>query len=673
MAAQSLKNWDMYATIKVQYPRGITAGEKGSGKMRKRWKRRIVAMILLAVLIANVIPTAHAESPDDVKYTSCANELYQLGLFKGTGMKEDNTPEYALAKYPSRAEALVMLIRLLGEEEKAKACTEPHPFTDVSGWAECYVAYGYAKGYCKGTSATTFGPNAKANAKMFVTFVLRALGYDDSNFDFSYDLACRKGAEIGLFEPGAYDYVPFRRDDCAYLCYRALFTTLKQSGKTLLEVLVEKGAVDKVEAEQAVPGLGPDWILTDQDRHDVYGTNVGDGTSRTIETEYNVNRTSRRTQSKVYSGSGSLRQELVFEYDETGKHLLAKYETYPYSDSDYIISTVNTYDERGNILTSESAVGYFTKAGEVRTLESQGSKVYENVYDDQWRLKQVNYTADLYSRLEKNCYLETGTITYDLWGNVIRKESVKKYDATWLDDDTELETYTYDDRGNLTLYEVYSNGNLIKRIAHIYEYSGALVKTETVETSDWLESGVLMSGTKTVMQYDKWGNPIRKTETGPNYFIRRETTWEYRYGSEGRILESREIEETFNQTNISYHLAGLNEHEYVVTTQTYNEFGNVTEVDRRSYEYIEEFDHPTAEIKEFMKKDGVSCDISGYRGGTITKKVFDYDEYHKCVRETEYYSTWERGPAETKEPEFILNFEPTDRVFYRVTLPGVRH
>lgn len=60
-----------------------------------------------------------------------------------------------------------------------------HPsFQDVPEWALKYVAYAYAKGYSKGTSSTTFSPDELLDAKSYVTFVLRALGYDDSKGDF---------------------------------------------------------------------------------------------------------------------------------------------------------------------------------------------------------------------------------------------------------------------------------------------------------------------------------------------------------------------------------------------------------------------------------------------------------------------------------------------------------
>ena len=78
-----------------------------------------------------------------------------------------------------------MLIRTLGEENAALSGTHKHPFTDVPAWADAYVGYAYEKGLTKGVSATEFG-SGNASAAMYVTFMLRALGYSDAAGDFSW-------------------------------------------------------------------------------------------------------------------------------------------------------------------------------------------------------------------------------------------------------------------------------------------------------------------------------------------------------------------------------------------------------------------------------------------------------------------------------------------------------
>lgn len=60
-----------------------------------------------------------------------ADALYELGLFKGTGVKDDGTPEYSLDKTMTRQEAITMLVRLLGKENEAISQNIYMPFTDV--------------------------------------------------------------------------------------------------------------------------------------------------------------------------------------------------------------------------------------------------------------------------------------------------------------------------------------------------------------------------------------------------------------------------------------------------------------------------------------------------------------------------------------------------------------
>jgi trk system potassium uptake protein TrkH len=90
-----------------------------------------------------------------------AQELKDLGLFRGV-----SETDFDLDRAPSRVEALVMLIRVLGKESEVTGDTWKHPFTDVPGWADNYVGYAYSKGLTNGQSATQFG-TGDANAAMF--------------------------------------------------------------------------------------------------------------------------------------------------------------------------------------------------------------------------------------------------------------------------------------------------------------------------------------------------------------------------------------------------------------------------------------------------------------------------------------------------------------------------
>ena len=113
-------------------------------------KKKLLALFLaLALSLGLTLPAAASgSSPESTKR---ADNLASLGLFQGTneGYQLDNTP--------TRMQGLVMLIRLLGLESEAKACTDESPFTDLT-WGQEYAAYAYANGLTQGTWAMTTAP-----------------------------------------------------------------------------------------------------------------------------------------------------------------------------------------------------------------------------------------------------------------------------------------------------------------------------------------------------------------------------------------------------------------------------------------------------------------------------------------------------------------------------------
>lgn len=214
-------------------------------------KKRLLSLALLLCLLLTVLPL-QAVAAYTPKYTASADALYELGLFQGRGTGADGKPVYDLQKGITRAESLVMLLRLLGEDEIATSKDWIHPFADMQGhWAANYAAYAHVQGYTSGTSSSTFSPNKAATANMYLTFLLRALGYNDRTGDFSYNTAYKKAAELGICPEGAYaGGGTFYRDDCVFTSCNALRTKMKGSEQTLLDVLVEKGTVD-ADAAQA--------------------------------------------------------------------------------------------------------------------------------------------------------------------------------------------------------------------------------------------------------------------------------------------------------------------------------------------------------------------------------------------------------------------------------------
>lgn len=175
-------------------------------------------------------------------FTPCADTLHSLGLFEGTGSS------YALDRAPTRAEAAVMLVRLLGQEDAARELTYTAPFTDLAAWEQPYIQYLYDNGLTQGTSVSAWSPEDKCDAQMFAAFLLRSLGYSDAAGDFSYVDAVDAAETLGVYDPAAVDTELFNRDDAAAASYTALAVSPKGEEGTLLDRLTEQGAVETAAA-----------------------------------------------------------------------------------------------------------------------------------------------------------------------------------------------------------------------------------------------------------------------------------------------------------------------------------------------------------------------------------------------------------------------------------------
>lgn len=182
------------------------------------------------------------------RYTAYADALHELGLLQGS------QKGYELTRTATRAEGIVMLIRLLGDEAEARAYKGKHPFTDVPAWANTYIAYAYEKGYTSGISKTKFGSTMQLRYLDYMTFLLRALGYSDQGGDFSWDTADKAAVDHGIQTEQEREEIKkqgrFLRDHVAYTSYRALFARTR-SGTRLCDSLVRRGVFSQKQLEVA--------------------------------------------------------------------------------------------------------------------------------------------------------------------------------------------------------------------------------------------------------------------------------------------------------------------------------------------------------------------------------------------------------------------------------------
>jgi len=204
--------------------------------------KKLLSLVLTLALMCGLLPTAYAASNEAI---GSADILNALGLFNGTGTDANGNPIYDLDKIPTRNQAVIMLVRLLGKEEEALSGDWELPFADVAkgSTAYPYIGYAYANGLTNGTSATTYNGTNPIKANQYITFVLRALGYE-SGKDFQVSTAWEFSDEIGLTD-GRYDEntKTFLRSDIAIISASALECPLKNSNKRMFDVMQENGTV----------------------------------------------------------------------------------------------------------------------------------------------------------------------------------------------------------------------------------------------------------------------------------------------------------------------------------------------------------------------------------------------------------------------------------------------
>ncbi len=203
-------------------------------------KKALCILLALCLLTASVnvfaADTYHVGGYDIPYDEGGAQRLARLGLFYGT----ENG--YALDEGVTRAQAAVMVLRLIGEEQNVAADAQSR-FADMEGhWARDAVAYADALGYINGTGEDTFEPERGVTGREFVKILLSAMGYTDITIENAYDKGVETALLVNNFTKAAVrdaDYA-LNRNDMVSICSSALLTKTPD-GRMLKDVLVEKG------------------------------------------------------------------------------------------------------------------------------------------------------------------------------------------------------------------------------------------------------------------------------------------------------------------------------------------------------------------------------------------------------------------------------------------------
>lgn len=169
--------------------------------------KRFLTLLFTTLLLTAALCVSASASDFD----SAAEDLSAIGLFRGTEKGFD------LDRAPTRSEAAIMLVRLYGAEDAARAAYDAgeisHPFTDVSAFTSPYVAWLYTNGITNGFTATTYASQRPCTAQNYAAFLLRALGYQDGR-DFAYADTLTFAREKGFYEPTLFTGA-FLRDELA--------------------------------------------------------------------------------------------------------------------------------------------------------------------------------------------------------------------------------------------------------------------------------------------------------------------------------------------------------------------------------------------------------------------------------------------------------------------------
>ena len=195
--------------------------------------KKLIAILLAVCTVFSLCVPAFA-----AKNEAQAESLHALGLLQGT----ENG--YDLEKPLTREQGVVMILRLLGKEAQAQKNVRKHPFSDLGAyaWVEPYVGYAYHNGVTKGLEEKRFGYGEPMTEAMFLTMLLRVLGYkdkEDGSGDFSWRDPYALSKTIALSDGEA--HTPFLRDDMALACWNALRAKRKGAVGVLAGDLIREG------------------------------------------------------------------------------------------------------------------------------------------------------------------------------------------------------------------------------------------------------------------------------------------------------------------------------------------------------------------------------------------------------------------------------------------------
>lgn len=223
--------------------------------------KRILSLVLCLLLsfscIAFADDTVSGDQTGDKAditdlYETAADVLYMHGLFKGGSNGFDLTGD------STKAQAAVMVVRLIGAEDEVLNGFFSHPFSDVPAWASDYVGYLYQKGIDIAESETSLGTK-NIDLDEFLVLLIQSLGYDGVTVSSSADDVFDYAIQIGLLtesERAQLNDTVFDRGTMVYVAHKALNTLVSGTKTTLFEQLKANGFIKSLPAPDDITKYG---------------------------------------------------------------------------------------------------------------------------------------------------------------------------------------------------------------------------------------------------------------------------------------------------------------------------------------------------------------------------------------------------------------------------------
>ncbi len=225
--------------------------------------KKTLALLLALALVFSSLTVAFAEET----ISADAKAVSSLGMLVGSG---DGVTSAYLATTPNRIQAAIMVLRLKGQEEAAKAFTGVDNFADAkdAAWAAPIMAYlkAHPEVGFGGIGNDKFNPNGLMDVKSYYKVMLETLGYKQNTSDvigdFTYPNVLNFAAEKGL--KAVATVTNFTVNDLATATIETLKATVNGGTKSLAVSLVDAKILDAAKAQAAgVYAVAPTALAVD--------------------------------------------------------------------------------------------------------------------------------------------------------------------------------------------------------------------------------------------------------------------------------------------------------------------------------------------------------------------------------------------------------------------------